>query len=76
MKTTLTEGLRVYMVVTSTGKQQFCHIEDLNKVVDNLRCNPGYFKIYHFWNNKQVKLSKKDLRNMFEGAQVTQEFNY
>jgi len=76
MKTTLTEGLRVYMVVTSTGKQMFCHIEDLNQVVKYLECNPGYFKVFHFWNNKQVKLSKKDLKQMFEGSQLKQEFNY
>jgi hypothetical protein len=44
--------------------------------VENLGCNPGYFKIYHFWNNKQVKLSKKGLRSMFEGAQLKQQFNY
>lgn len=76
MKTTLTEGLRVYMVVTSTGKQMFCHITELNQVVKHLEVQPGYFKVFHFWNNKQVKLSKKDLRSMFEGSQLTQQFNY
>lgn len=76
MKTTLTEGLRVYMVVTSTGKQMFCHIQDLNQVVKYLEAQPGYFKVFHFWNNRQMKLSKKDLRAMFEGSQLTQQFNY
>ena len=76
MKTTLTEGLRVYMVVTSTGHQMFCNIEDLNRVIEHMEAQPGYFKVFHFWNNRQMKLSKKDLRAMFEGSQITQQFNY
>jgi hypothetical protein len=76
MKTIINNNLRVYQVTTSTGKQAFCNIEQLNEVVKYLDCIPGYFKIYHFWNNKPERLSKKDLRAMFDGSQLTQEFKY
>ena len=74
MKTTINNDLRVYQVLTSTGKQFFCDIEDLNEICKDL--NPGYFKINHFWNNKAQKVSKKDLLSFFEGAQLTQNFYY
>ena len=76
MNTTINNNLRVYQVVTSTGKQIFCNIEQLNDAVKELQCREGYFKIFHFWNNKPQKLSKKDLRDMFDGAQLKQEFFY
>lgn len=76
MNTTLKEGHRVYMVVTSTGQQMFCNIDQLNEVVKYLNCRAGYFKIYHFWNYKQTKVSKKDLKSFFEGSQLTQDFQY
>ena len=69
-------NLRVYQVITSTGKQAFCNIEQLNKVVEELDCKAGYFKINYFWNNKAKKVSKKDLKSFFEGAQLTQNFYY
>ena len=76
MKTEINNNLRVYMVVTSTGKSAFCNITELNQVVKELGCNEGYFKIFHFWNNKQKKVTKKDLASFFEGSQLTQEFYY
>lgn len=76
MKTTINNNLRVYQVVTSLGHQAFCNIEQLNEVIAHLGCKAGYFKIYHFWNNKAKKLSKKDLKTMFEGSQLKQEFYY
>ena len=76
MKTTINNNLRVYQVVTSTGKQVFCNIEQLNEVVESLGTHEGYFKIFHFWNNKAQKVSKKDLKLFFEGAQLTQNFYY
>lgn len=75
-KVTIDNNLRVYQVTTSTGKQAFCNIEDLNRIVKDLDCRAGYFKVFHFWNNKAVKLSKKDLLSMFEGSQLKQEFIY
>ena len=76
MKTTIDNNLRVYQVITSTSKQFFCNIEELNKVVNDNELKAGYFKIFHFWNNKPQRLSKKDLKAMFEGSQLTQQFNY
>lgn len=76
MTTTINNNLRVYQVVTSTGNQSFCNIEQLNEVVKHLGCHEGYFKINHFWNNKAQKLSKKDLKAMFEGSQLKQDFFY
>lgn len=76
MKTTINNSLRVYQVVTSTGHQAFCNIEDLNRIVSELGCREGYFKIFHFWNNKAERLTKKALKSMFEGSQLKQEFSY
>ena len=76
MKTTINNDLRVYHVVTSTGHQYFCNIEDLNRIVIDNELRAGYFKIFHFWNNKAERVSKKDLKAFFEGSQLTQEFLY
>jgi hypothetical protein len=75
MITTINNNLRVYQVVTSSGNQFFCNIEQLNYVV-NSECKHGYYKIFHFWNNKATKVSKKDLLSFFEGSQLKQEFTY
>ena len=60
MQTVIYNNCRVYQVVTSTGKQVFCNIDELNNVCANLGTCAGYFKIYHFWNNKAKKVSKKE----------------
>lgn len=76
MKTTINNDLRVYQITTSVGKQAFCNIEDLNRVIAELDTHQGYFKVYHFWNNKPQRLSRKALDQMFEGSQLKREFNY
>ena len=76
MKTTIDNNLRVYQVTTSTGKQAVRNIEQLNEVVKDLQTQPDYFKIFHFWNNKPQKVTKKDLKAFFEGAQLKQDFIY
>lgn len=76
MITTINNNCRVYQVITSWGKQFFCNIEDLNKIVIDNNMKKGYFKIYYFWNNKAQKVTKKDLKDFFEGAQLKQEFFY
>lgn len=75
-KSIINNNLRVYQVVTSTGKQAFCNIEQLNAIVKELGCIPGYFVINHLWGNKAKKVSKKDLKTFFNGAQLKQEFEY
>ena len=72
----INNDLRIYQVLTNSGKQAFCNITDLNQVVKDLSCREGYFKIFHFWNNKAQKVSKKDLLAFFEGSQLKQEFFY
>ena len=74
MKTTINNDLRVYQVIDSIGHQFFCNIQDLNQICKDM--NQGYFKIYHFWNNKAQKVSKKDLKSFFEGSDLKQEFFY
>jgi hypothetical protein len=76
MKTQIDNGQRVFQVVTSIGKQAFCNLPDLNRVVEELNTHEGYFKIYHFWDNKPKKVSKKYLRDMFEAHDLKQEFYY
>lgn len=76
MTTVINNNLRVYQIISSTGKQWFCNIQDLNTIVNENRLHEGYFKIFHFWNNKAKKVSKKDLKSFFEGAELKQEFYY
>ena len=76
MKIKINNNQRIYQVITSTGKQVFCNIEHLNDVIKELNTHCGYFKIFHFWNNKAQKVSKKDLKEFFEGAEIKQEFTY
>lgn len=76
MKTTIDNNRRVYQVVTSTMNQYFCNIEDLNKIVNENGLRAGYFKIYHFWNNKAQLVSKKELDSFFQGSDLKREFEY
>jgi hypothetical protein len=76
MKTTIESDLRVFMVLTNTGKTAFCNIQDLNMVVKEMKCKEGYFAIYDIWNNKPRKVTQKSLNLFFEGAGLTQYFFY
>lgn len=77
MKTTINNSERVFLVTTSTGDRVFCNLGDLEKVVKELGANAGYFKIFHFWNGKQEKVSKKYLSELYESNYKSQvPFNY
>ena len=76
MKIELDNGQRVFHVVTSVGKQAFCNLKDINSVIDNLDTHEGYFKIYHFWDNKAKRVGKKYLREMFDAHGLKMEFVY
>lgn len=65
---------RVFMIVTSNGKQFFCHLKQLNAVCSDL--NQGYYTIFHFWNNKQQKVTKKHLKELFTAHRIEQKFFY
>jgi len=73
---TIDNNVRVFQVVTSTGKQAFCNIEQLNTVVSMLGTNEGYFAIYHFWDNKPKKVSKKYLKELFKANNLELKFTY
>lgn len=75
MITTINNDLRVFQIVTSTGKQAFCNLDELNKVMDDLGTHAGYFKIWHFWNNKPERVSKKYLDEMYKANGLKREFN-
>ncbi len=69
---TLKQGHRVFMVVTSTGKQQFCNIDQLDDVLNNvLNARRDYYKVYHFWNNAPKVASRKYLKEMAEAHRIT-----
>jgi len=76
MKIELDNGQRVFQVVTSVGKQVFCNLHHLNNVIEELETHEGYFKIYHFWDNKAKRVSKKYLKEMFEANGIKMEFIY
>jgi hypothetical protein len=76
MKILIDNNDRIFQVKTSTGKQAFGNLEHLNDIINNLGTHAGYFKVYHFWNNKAEKLSSKALKQMFEANQLKQNFIY
>lgn len=76
MTTVINNNERIYQVISSLGKQWFCNIEDLNTIVKDNQLREGYFKIYDFWNNKPKKVSQKNLKLFFEGANLKQDFYY
>jgi len=75
MTTIIDNNQRVFLIVTTTGKNFFCNLSQLNYVVCS-ECKTGYFKIYHFWNNKPKFVTKKFLKEIFEGHRIKQEFYY
>ncbi len=76
MKITINNEMRIFQVITSTGKQYFCNLEHLNEVIKESGTHEGYFKINHFWNNKAQKVSKKHLKELFAANQLKQDFFY
>lgn len=70
MKTTINNDLRVFQILTSTGKQFFCNLQDIKKIIITENLTEGYYKINHFWNNKPQRATKKLLNNMFNSANI------
>ena len=75
MKTTIDNNLRVFQIVTSTGKQVFCNLDELNNVMSNLSTHAGYFKIWHFWDNKPKRVSRKYIDEMYAANNDKRNFN-
>jgi len=76
MTTVIDNNQRVFQVITSTGKQVFCNLSDLNKIIAEIGTHEGYFKLNHFWNNKPERVTKKHLKELFESAGIKIEFYY
>ena len=76
MKTTIDNNLRVFQIVDSIGHQFFCNLDQINEVVSENGLIHGYFKVYHFWNNKPQIVTRKYLRELFEANQIEQTFIY
>ena len=74
MQTILDNNQRVFLVVDSCGRNYFCNLKDLNKVILENNLNSGYYTIYHFWNNKPKKATKKLLKDMFNAQGIEQKF--
>ena len=75
MKTTIDNNLRVFQIVTSTGKQVFCNLDELNTVMSNLGTHAGYFRIWHFWDNKPKRVSRKYIDEMYTANNDKRTFN-
>ena len=64
MKTTIDNNIRVLQIATSTQTQVFCNPKDYKEIAKELNLIEGYYIVYHFWNGKQKKLSKKELNSL------------
>jgi len=76
MKTTIDNNQRIFYIVTTTGRTAVCNLGDLNTVIADMQVVAGYYTIYHIWNHKLKKVTKKLLKGMFEGVRITQTFTY
>lgn len=76
MITTIKNNERVFMVTTSVANHYFCNIKDLPNVIKSNDLRAGYYKIFHFWNNKQTRLTKKLLKDMLNAHSIPFDFNY
>lgn len=76
MQTTINNSLRVFQIVTSLGHQYFCNLHDIGRIVKQLELRAGYYTLYHFWNSKPKKVSKKYLKEMLQANELPFDFNY
>lgn len=76
MITTVNNNERVFMVCWSVGSHVFCNLADLSQVVKANNLRAGYYKIFHFWNNKPIKATKKLLKEMHAAHSLPFDFFY
>ena len=67
MTTTLNNAQRVFQVVSTgwTNRQYFCNLDQLEHCVKDLNDNEP-FAIYHFWNNKPKRATRKFIIDMLK----------
>ena len=73
---TVNGTFRTFMIVDSHCGNYFCNLQSLSKIVDNNSLKAGYYTIYHFWNNKPKKVSKKYLSELFAANGLKLDFIY
>jgi hypothetical protein len=76
MKTTIDNNQRVFQIVDSWGRSYFCNLKDISAVVHENNLKSGYYKIFHFWNSKPKKVTKRYLKELFEANQINLDFHY
>jgi hypothetical protein len=74
METVIDNNQRVFLVVDSYNRNYFCNLKDLNRVIKENNLKEGYYTIFHFWNNKPKKATKKLLTEMFEAQGIIKNF--
>lgn len=74
MKTIIDNNQRVFLVVDSYSRNYFCNLNQLNEVITENSLTEGYYTVYHFWNNKPQKATKKLLTEMFEAQGIKKQF--
>ena len=65
---------RVFLIITSNGHQKFCHVGQIQNRLEEMGTNEGYYKIYHFWDNKPKVASKKLINDMLKAQGKTEIF--
>jgi len=63
---------KVFLITTSTGKSQFCNLLDIPYMIEKLGTTEGYYKVFHFWNNKMRVASVKYINEMLKAAGVNE----
>lgn len=66
MKTVIDNNQRVFQIVDSYNRSYFCNLFDIERVMTELGLIEDYFKVYHFWNSKPQRASKKLINDMLE----------
>lgn len=71
MITTIDNNQRVFLIHREgfSTRDYFCNLKDIPNCINELEKNDS-FKIYHYWNKKLTRMSKKALNEMFLANQI------
>ncbi len=73
MQTIIDNTQRVFML-TNGWVTIFCNLQDIDKALTAFITEQSDVTLYHFWNGKQTKMYRKELRAMLEAAKLPSEF--
>lgn len=65
---------RIFMLTWSMGFSAFCNLKDLGGIINQKGLKKGQYSLYHFWNNKPQKVTKKLIIEMFEAHGLPIDF--